>query len=150
MKCLSLTEPWATLVSTGHKKVETRGWRTTYRGPILIHASKGFPRWAREATVGFMMKFDTSIPSADSLPLGCILCETSIVDCVQTDALTYDMSLDKLSPMERTFGDYSSGRYAIFLGPVTRIFDPPIPAKGSLGLWEWNENVDRHAAWEIS
>ncbi len=41
MKTLSLLQPWATLVVMGVKQIETRSWRTDYRGPLLIHASKG-------------------------------------------------------------------------------------------------------------
>lgn len=48
MKALSLTQPWATLVATGAKQIETRSWSTKYRGPLYIHAAKGFPAYARE------------------------------------------------------------------------------------------------------
>jgi len=41
MKAISLLQPWATLVVTGVKTIETRSWGTKYRGPILIHASQG-------------------------------------------------------------------------------------------------------------
>ncbi len=41
MKALSLLQPWATLVVIGVKQIETRSWSTAYRGPLLIHASKG-------------------------------------------------------------------------------------------------------------
>ena len=41
MKAISLLQPWASLVVMGAKTIETRGWGTKYRGPILIHASKG-------------------------------------------------------------------------------------------------------------
>ncbi|WP_439627526.1 ASCH domain-containing protein [Gemmata sp.] len=43
MKCLSLWNPWATLVATGAKRVETRGWHLSHRGPLLIHAAKKWP-----------------------------------------------------------------------------------------------------------
>lgn len=36
MKVLSLIEPYATLIM---KKVETRSWKTNYRGSLYIHAS---------------------------------------------------------------------------------------------------------------
>ena len=48
MKGLTLTQPWASAVALGIKHVETRSWRTEYRGAVLIHAAKGFPAWARE------------------------------------------------------------------------------------------------------
>jgi hypothetical protein len=46
MRGLSLTQPWATLVAIGAKKIETRSWSTPYRGDLAIHATKGFPDWA--------------------------------------------------------------------------------------------------------
>jgi len=41
MKALSLPQPWAMLVIMGVKEIEKRSWSTAYRGPMLIHASKG-------------------------------------------------------------------------------------------------------------
>ena len=39
MKVLSLIEPWATLIKEGKKVIETRSWKTSYRGELYIHAS---------------------------------------------------------------------------------------------------------------
>ena len=39
MKVLSLTEPYATLIKLGKKKIETRSFKTNYRGELYIHAS---------------------------------------------------------------------------------------------------------------
>jgi activating signal cointegrator 1 len=38
---LTLTQPYATLVTLGAKRFETRNWGTRYRGTLLIHAGKG-------------------------------------------------------------------------------------------------------------
>lgn len=40
MKCLSTIDPFATLIAIQEKKIETRSWKTNYRGKIAIHASK--------------------------------------------------------------------------------------------------------------
>ena len=40
MKALSLTQPYANLIRDGRKTIETRKWRTHYRGPLLICATK--------------------------------------------------------------------------------------------------------------
>jgi len=37
---LSLHQPWASMIATGDKTIETRGWGTTYRGPLLICATQ--------------------------------------------------------------------------------------------------------------
>jgi len=39
IKALSVKEPWASRIAYGGKTVETRTWRTSYRGPLLICAS---------------------------------------------------------------------------------------------------------------
>ena len=41
MKALSIRQPWAWLIVNGHKDIENRTWATSYRGPLLIHASAG-------------------------------------------------------------------------------------------------------------
>ena len=40
MKALSIKEPWATMILKGKKVIETRTWKTNYRGKILLCASK--------------------------------------------------------------------------------------------------------------
>lgn len=38
VRALTLHEPWASLLGSGVKFIETRSWSTRYRGPVLIHA----------------------------------------------------------------------------------------------------------------
>ena len=39
MKVFSLTEPYASLIFSGKKVIETRSFKTNYRGELYIHAS---------------------------------------------------------------------------------------------------------------
>ena len=39
MKVLTLHQPYASLIASGLKTIETRGWNTKYRGPLAIHAA---------------------------------------------------------------------------------------------------------------
>lgn len=39
MKVLSIKEPFASLILNKHKTIETRSWKTNYRGELFIHAS---------------------------------------------------------------------------------------------------------------
>ena len=39
VKIISVRQPWAWLIVAGHKDIENRTWRTSYRGRLLIHAS---------------------------------------------------------------------------------------------------------------
>lgn len=40
MKALSVRQPWANLIASGRKTIETRPWATRYRGRLLIVSSK--------------------------------------------------------------------------------------------------------------
>jgi len=139
VRTLSLTQPWSSLVVWGAKHNETRDWKSAYRGPLAIHASIGFPRWAIELC--FEQPFSTAlhamgITTPAGLPRGMVLGTVELVDCVAVETL-----LDRLTATERAFGNYDAGRYAWVLENPHR-FEIPIPAKGSLGLWEWTGDPD--------
>ena len=47
-----------------------------------------------------------------------------------------DELINRLTMEEKAFGDYSEGRYAWILEDAVQ-FDNPIPARGTLSIWEW-------------
>jgi activating signal cointegrator 1 len=142
VKALTVTQPWATLIAIGAKRIETRNWCTPYRGPLAIHAAKGFPRWARE--ICNEPEFAREL-GPDPLPLGVVVATCRLVSIESTAMLQYNSIVDfeeygrfYIDDRERHFGDYSSGRSAWLLADVKRV-EEPIPARGYLQLWEWNE-----------
>lgn len=40
MRAISIKEPWASLIKSGKKTIETRKWKTNYRGKLLLCCSK--------------------------------------------------------------------------------------------------------------
>jgi hypothetical protein len=40
MKALSIKQPWANMIASGEKTIETRTWQTKHRGRLLIVSSK--------------------------------------------------------------------------------------------------------------
>jgi activating signal cointegrator 1 len=140
MKTLTLTQPWASLVAMGQKKIETRSWRTNYKGPLLIHAAKGYPKSAQRMMNNPIFyeafRFGKAIElwPEPGLPLGAIIATCELIQCVRTSAV--ELWPDPISETERTFGDYSDGRWAWLLGNIKPL-PKPIPAKGALGLWEY-------------
>ena len=44
MKVISIRQPWASLIVNGYKEYEFRSWKTNFRGPIYIHASKAIEK----------------------------------------------------------------------------------------------------------
>lgn len=131
MKALTLTQPWASAIALGHKHIETRSWGTRYRGPIAIHAAKGFPDYARR-----FAETERALGRCPArIPLGAIVATAVLVDVLGTqDALARGF----VGALERYYGDYSTGRYAWCLEGV-RSIENPIAARGSPGLWEWEE-----------
>lgn len=47
MKALSVKNPWAELIARGEKTIETRTWKTSYRGDLLICASAKPVDWLK-------------------------------------------------------------------------------------------------------
>lgn len=149
MKGLSLTQPWATLVANGSKQIETRSWSTSYRGAIAIHASKGFPGYAKEYCYAAIVQRHLrrneggQFYVADlikSLPLGAIVATAKLVACTSTNhPLSFGFDQTRKRPQEGTpeyaFGDYSENRFMWFLEDVKPLLEP-ISCKGALGLWE--------------
>lgn len=133
MKVLSLLQPWASLVVMGKKKIETRSWKTAYRGEILVHASSG----KKGSILAAGRPFKKYIPDFFSLPFGAILGKVILDDIVPIEMLQFSSTrLDGLTLEERAFGDYTKGRYAwLLIEPVELV--TPIFVKGSLGLWEF-------------
>lgn len=62
MKALSLKQPYAWLIANGFLQVDDRTWGTQYRGPMLIHASKGL----YESYYDYL-KDSTNIPLPDKV-----------------------------------------------------------------------------------
>ena len=137
IKALTLTEPWATLMALLEKNVETRSWTTSYRGLIAIHAAKSYPKYAREFRLeNPFVKESLFFSQALGDNLGSVLCVRNLIACQTTELFLRDHKPDE---KEIAFGDYSRGRFAWVFDKSIRFFTPPIPAKGSLGLWNWQE-----------
>lgn len=48
VRALSVRQPWAALIASGEKHIEYRSWSTSYRGPLIIVASKTFDQEVSE------------------------------------------------------------------------------------------------------
>ncbi len=148
MKTISLYQPWASLVVLGHKTWETRSWSTSYRGRLAIHASKKFTQTQRELCLKWpFSKYITQNP--DTMPRGFVLGSVDLMDCIRTEGWMARHQLFETEHVQEEFrfGDYSPGRFAWELcNPI--VFKEPIPAKGSLGIWEFPESALGHLAQE--
>ena len=133
MKVLSIKEPFATLIKNQKKYIETRSWKTNYRGEIYIHAS--------------LTKIGSSINERieliklignDAMNYGNIICKCQLVDCIEMTE-EYINKIKNEEPQEFICGNYAQGRYAWILKDIEPLANS-IPAKGQLGIWNYELN----------
>ncbi len=160
MKAISLLQPWATLVAIGAKHIETRSWSTPYRGPLAIHASAGkqfinmrgkdyicgdepFCEVLNAAATGHAATWHDLKDAVGRpfMPRGAVVAICQLVNVIEIPEKrraypTWSNFYLPPDEPERSFGDYAPGRFAWVLEKVKPLAKP-IPAKGSLGLWEW-------------
>lgn len=138
MKCLSLHQPWASLVAYGLKGIETRGRKPTtrYRGPLLIHAAKCWDYDNRKAWDRIRKAFPRNVAAAfppdeiDDLPLGAVVAAVRVVDVREmTEAWIAEQTT-----LELEVGDWSPGRFGWVLEGVQRP-QIPVPLRGYQGLF---------------
>ncbi len=137
MKVLSIKEPFATLIKEKTKQIETRSWKTSYRGELYIHASsakvsKAFYK-ERPEVIKLIKNHDYSY--------GNIICKCKLVDCIKMTSPWIER-LKKENPKEYLCGYYEVNRYAWILEEI-EILDCPIPVKGRLGIWNFSEQDEK-------
>jgi hypothetical protein len=111
---LSVKQPWAHLIAYGGKTIETRTWRTGFRGYVLICSSGSKPLWKLCDNKG-----DPIDPK-----LGHALCIAKLVDC----RMMYK-------------GDEDKAQCTIYPNAQAWVFEDirpvePFPVKGKLKLFE--------------
>lgn len=141
MKALSLLEPWASLMAVGAKNIETRSWRTDYRGPVFIHASKGKPPGF--SAYRTYVHFERYWP--ETFHFGCIIAIGDLIECVPTGHVCARLLAEvakgsRRASEELAFGNYYPGRWAWRFESIRQV-NPAVPVRGSLGLWTVPDSV---------
>ena len=94
------------------------------------------------------------MPPIEHLPFGAIIGKVNLIETYSFDKIKLETIINhsedlygipdrcsmtkwgRIVDKEKAFGNYSSGRFGWLLSdPV--LFDKPIPAKGQLGIWNW-------------
>ena len=117
MKVISIKEPFATLIKENIKNIETRSWKTNYRGEIYIHASKVSDKTRTQELLELTKDL--------KMNNGNIIAKATLVDCKYMDQEF--IKEIKQNETEYLCGYYEEGRYAWILKDIKKI--KPIPAK---------------------
>ena len=151
MKAITIWQPWASLIADGRKLYETRAYAppgALIGQRIAIHA--GRHRSGANAILARNW-------GMDDLPLGAVVCTARLVAAHLTISqpghpgmsMVYvsrskglavaadpDWQADYSGIPTDPYGDYAAGRWAWRMLDV-QVLDPPVPARGRQGWWEW-------------
>ena len=132
VKIISVRNPWAYLFVAGHKDVENRTWRTSYRGRLLIHASLGadpenFMPKQRE-----WLEF-AGIVIPDDLPRGAIVGSVNLSGVVGQQR---DNSGTTTGQDGTTTSPWFEGPYGFLMTDAVE-FEKPIQWRGQLGIRDY-------------
>lgn len=86
IQCLSVRQPWASLIIAGIKTVENRPYSTPLRGTIAIHASGEEIKQTYRLAQEFVRErgLNVNLPAIEDLPTGVIIGLVDVVDCVKS------------------------------------------------------------------
>ena len=145
MKCLSIQQPWASMVCSGVKDVENRSWRQKESpGRILIHA--GAKRMYTHIEDMFMHERILCnnaislgyIPRLEETPISAIIGYADVVGFVEDSDSDWAQS-----------GDGAQWKWQL---ANAKLFKKPIPYKGKLGLFDVPEIDENNLpeVWDFS
>lgn len=160
MRALPLHQPWATLVATGEKTIETRAYppkrlSMAAGDRIAIHANKSdeFVHLGRREPFrsslmrhGYWPALTATQEVKDALrdggeptPRGGLIAVAEIEWALEITPGLHEV-IERETPLDIPFGDYTLGRWAWKLWNVTML-DEPIPARGHQGSFKVPEDA---------
>src|SRR5260221_8842541 len=138
MTSLSLWQPWASLWCSQRKVHETRSWRCSHRGCLLVHAAKHFEKdFPLDDPLRVILHDEFGGHWPLELPTGALIGMVNVVDCVPTEMLFGDAAAND---DERVCGDFSAGRFA-WKRDEFRRFDRPVPYRGAQGIFNVRDDL---------
>lgn len=120
MKTLSIRPPWCFAILNLGKRIENRRWKTSYRGPLLIHAGKQISTDDYDCVARHSKRLGVKMPAKRELLVGGIVARCNLVDIV--------------TEMKGDHHYYVDGLYGWVLQDVEPVAF--LPQKGKLKLYE--------------
>ncbi len=143
MKVISIWQPFASLIVTGNKIFETRGWpapASLIGQKLGIASTKGIrPEQRLHCQEPFFQECysRTGLASWESLSFGFLL-GTVELDSVEIMTTAF---MDTVSREEQSYGWWEVGNYAWRLRNPIALANP-IPIRGKQGLFDWHGDLN--------
>ncbi|KAM9515323.1 activating signal cointegrator 1 [Guaruba guarouba] len=135
--CLSMHQPWASLLVRGIKRVEGRTWYTSHRGRLWIAATAKRPSPQEiselETTYRMLLRKDVEFPS--DYPSGCLLGCVDVTDCLSQEQFNEqypDLSQESGSPF-------------VFICANPQEMVVKFPIKGKPKIWKLDAKIHQGA-----
>ena len=127
LRALTVKQPWAAAIATGHKNVENRLWPTRWRGPLAIHAGRTLDNFALDTTAPLNFQHPLIRAVYTAAPphmrtLGAIVALAELTDCHPANGCC------------APWGDTEPDAWHWVL-TVIRALPHPIPCTGHQRLW---------------
>ncbi|XP_032647071.2 activating signal cointegrator 1 isoform X2 [Chelonoidis abingdonii] len=135
--CLSMHQPWASLLVKGIKRVEGRTWYTSHRGRLWIAATAKRPSPQEiselEATYRMLLQEDVEFPR--DYPSGCLLGCVDLTDCLSQEQ--FKEQYPELSQ--------ESGSPFVFVCTNPQEMIVKFPIKGKHKIWKLDSKIHQGA-----
>jgi hypothetical protein len=133
VRCISLWQPWASLMACGAKFVETRSWNTMARGEVWIHAAlnrEGLAEARADAVVAGVMAMRLGVAVEEweeKLPFGALVGKGVLQVAIPGPRCA------ALYPGQVPFGNFARGRFGHVYKGLEAI--EPVPMRGKQGFF---------------
>eukprot|EP00794_Sanderia_malayensis_P005925 gene5925-6611_t len=135
--CLSMHQPWASLLVMGIKKVEGRSWFSPHRGRLWIASTVKAPEpelvKSIEDFYRFIYKDDVVFP--DSYPTGALLGCVDVVDC---------LAQDEYQLQEQGIAEENESEFVFMCENPQELF-MKLPVKGKHKIWKLDQLTHKSA-----
>ncbi|XP_005994154.1 activating signal cointegrator 1 [Latimeria chalumnae] len=135
--CLSMHQPWASLLIKGIKKVEGRTWYSSHRGRLWIAAAarRPSPQEISEVEVGYRILLQKGVEFPMDYPVGCLLGCVNLQDCLSQEQ--YREQVPE--------GVQESGSPFVFICANPQELIIKFPVKGKHKIWKLDSKIHQGA-----
>ncbi|MBZ3889125.1 Activating signal cointegrator 1 [Sciurus carolinensis] len=135
--CLSIHQPWASLLVRGIKRVEGRSWYTPHRGRLWVAATgkKPSPQEVSELQATYRLLRGKDVEFPNDYPSGCLLGCVDLVDCLSQKQFKEqfpDISQESDSPF-------------VFICKNPQEMIVKFPIKGNPKIWKLDSKIHQGA-----